>query len=405
MEKKTKDYLLIGGIIAAALAVMWLVLAPAPASAADLGGSCCADLEERIAELESTVARKGNKKVSLTIAGQVNTALVYVDIDTGGGGGYTNTTIQQNGNEETYLGAYVNARINGDLTAGAVLEIDARDLGVLGQPIGGVDTGLRQSNFWIKSEAVGKLTVGRAAQATKDFDDIRTDNGGVAQKALSLGALSDAHLTGIDVPFDGQFRDVVRYDSPAWNGFKLSASWANSTDINAADGNGDTYDVALRYWQQYAGFQIAGGLGYRKGTDLEINVLGITTVSLPTGDVETLLAAGSLKHLDTGLFATVNWADQDYQDFNFTLKGYALTAGIERKWNSLGATTLYGEWNRLDIDTGGGSGEIDVYGAGVVQAIDAAALEVYLSYRNYDLGDVSAGADITAVTAGARIKF
>ena len=39
------------------------------ASAADLGGNCCADLEERIAELEATTARKGNRKVSLTITG------------------------------------------------------------------------------------------------------------------------------------------------------------------------------------------------------------------------------------------------------------------------------------------------------------------------------------------------
>jgi hypothetical protein len=31
------------------------------AVAADLGGNCCADLEERIAELEATTARKGNR--------------------------------------------------------------------------------------------------------------------------------------------------------------------------------------------------------------------------------------------------------------------------------------------------------------------------------------------------------
>ena len=46
-----------------------------PAIAADLGGNCCADLEERIAELESTTARKGNRKVSLTISGWINEAL------------------------------------------------------------------------------------------------------------------------------------------------------------------------------------------------------------------------------------------------------------------------------------------------------------------------------------------
>ncbi len=38
---------------------------PLPAKAADLGGDCCADLEERVAELEATTVRKGNKKVSV----------------------------------------------------------------------------------------------------------------------------------------------------------------------------------------------------------------------------------------------------------------------------------------------------------------------------------------------------
>ncbi|MEL7049851.1 MAG: porin, partial [Pseudomonadota bacterium] len=39
------------------------------ATAADFGGDCCADLEERIAELEATTARKGNRKVNLTVSG------------------------------------------------------------------------------------------------------------------------------------------------------------------------------------------------------------------------------------------------------------------------------------------------------------------------------------------------
>jgi hypothetical protein len=49
------------------------------ASAADLGGNCCADLEERVAELEATVARKGNRKVSLTISGFVAQQIVWWD--------------------------------------------------------------------------------------------------------------------------------------------------------------------------------------------------------------------------------------------------------------------------------------------------------------------------------------
>ena len=54
-------------------------LSAGSASAADLGGNCCADLEERIAELEATTARKGNRKVSLTISGWVAEQAMYWD--------------------------------------------------------------------------------------------------------------------------------------------------------------------------------------------------------------------------------------------------------------------------------------------------------------------------------------
>src|SRR4029077_2058614 len=59
--------------IATLLCVGATVFGAKPAKAADLGGDCCADLEERVAELEATTARKGNKKVSVQIYGKVNT--------------------------------------------------------------------------------------------------------------------------------------------------------------------------------------------------------------------------------------------------------------------------------------------------------------------------------------------
>src|SRR5882762_5748606 len=49
------------------------------AKAADLGGDCCADLEERVAELEATTARKGNRKMSLTVTGQVHRMVMWWD--------------------------------------------------------------------------------------------------------------------------------------------------------------------------------------------------------------------------------------------------------------------------------------------------------------------------------------
>src|SRR5262245_28901490 len=57
------------------LVVAWLAAVVASsnpvavARAADLGGNCCEDLEERIAEIEGTPTGKGNRKVLLTVSG------------------------------------------------------------------------------------------------------------------------------------------------------------------------------------------------------------------------------------------------------------------------------------------------------------------------------------------------
>ena len=66
--------------IAAALGMtFWGYAMSTPVKAADLGGDCCADLEERVAELEATTVRKGNKKVSVTISGWVVKTMNWYD--------------------------------------------------------------------------------------------------------------------------------------------------------------------------------------------------------------------------------------------------------------------------------------------------------------------------------------
>jgi len=72
MKKYSLGALVAAGLLAGGLSA-------GSASAADLGGNCCADLEERIAELEATTARKGNRKVSLTISGWVAQQVVGWD--------------------------------------------------------------------------------------------------------------------------------------------------------------------------------------------------------------------------------------------------------------------------------------------------------------------------------------
>src|SRR6476646_10877146 len=84
-----------------------------PAKAADLGGDCCADLEERVAELEATTVRKGNKKVSVQIYGKVNYAGMWWD-----DGGEQNFYTVNNYNESTRTGIKGKAKIAGDWEGG-----------------------------------------------------------------------------------------------------------------------------------------------------------------------------------------------------------------------------------------------------------------------------------------------
>src|SRR5262245_13890433 len=62
-----------------AITIGALTLSIGSISAADLTGSCCGDLEERIAELEATTASKGNRKMSLTISGQIHRVVLWWD--------------------------------------------------------------------------------------------------------------------------------------------------------------------------------------------------------------------------------------------------------------------------------------------------------------------------------------
>ena len=106
--------------------------------AADLGGDCCADLEERVAVLEATTARKGNRKVSLVVSGSVNTAIfawddgIDSDVYVGDDNSYTISNV---------LRFHGSAKINSEWTAGYKIAID-----ILGDGSGGSILGFNQAD-------------------------------------------------------------------------------------------------------------------------------------------------------------------------------------------------------------------------------------------------------------------
>ena len=105
---------------------------------------------------------------------------------------------------------------------------------------------------------------------------------------------------------------------------------------------------------------------------------------------------------------------------SFDSSFYYLSGGIAKNFFGIGDTVLYGEYsewkgNAQDTFTDATSGDkLTHWGVGIVQHVDAASMEFWLSYKNYSLdggcnicGNIPALAaeDLHLVIAGTRIRF
>jgi hypothetical protein len=395
----------------------------APANAADLGGNCCSDLEERVAELEATTARKGNRKVSLTISGFVNTAVQFWD-----DGGESNTYVTTSGSDPSRFRFVGKAKIDKDWSAGYIIEIGVSSAPADQNSQNALNAGglsVRHSAWFLESKTYGKVTVGQTSAVNDSITEmtlaktitvakpieiftqdrgmfLRNGSTGALNTNITWAGLANNQTTGVG---EGNRYNLVRYDSPEFAGFVASANW----------GQDDFWAVALRYTGEFNGFKLAGGISYGEITD---NTQGFSGNSIAGNDKGTTLGgSASVMHVESGLFATFAYGetelpskftpgDNDYSNWN-------VQAGIQKKWNPLGATTVYGEYYQGDFGqstvasiTGS---EVDVYGLAAVQAIDAAAMEVYIAYRHYSADLTGAGAfdveDFDTVFSGAKISF
>ena len=155
----------LGALVAAGLLVGGL--SAGSASAADLGGNCCADLEERIAELEATTARKGNRKVSLTISGWVAEQVMCWDdghreqnIYVGGIGttlaSHFKFTGQATISPGWYAGYVIHVEVYGSEACSALRPGTGRLDGTASAAA--ITTSALQSFWFVKSDHLGKLS-------------------------------------------------------------------------------------------------------------------------------------------------------------------------------------------------------------------------------------------------------
>ena len=434
---------------AALFAAAGLVSGVSASSAADLGGNCCADLEERIAELEATTARKGNRKVSLTISGWVNQEVMWWDDSH-----QSNVYVGDNALEQSRVRFVGEAKIANGWSAGYVLELGIQsnesnkwdqttDQGIGTQS--GTSTvtpvQIRKSNWFIKSKDYGQVAVGLNGTATyhllDDADPANTRNfsdfqaAAVYQGAFFLrnqsGTLSALRWSDVLKPTmdngsagENGRRNVVRYDSPDIMGFVVTASW----------GEDDEGGVSLTYKNTFGDFKVIAKGGYETSNDTNTSPCSAQGVApLQKTDCVWYGGGASVMHVPTGLYvygAYGETVDNEVVKFHAradpTDTSWYIQAGIEQKWFSIGKTTIFGEY-RHD-DTGSNTGKsfsggtvqdasLNLWAAGVIQNVAPAAMDFYLMYRGAD-GSITNNAK-TPVTAnidtfstvigGALIQF
>ena len=431
-----------GGLLKSASAVAILAAAglfgASPAKAADLGGDCCADLEERVAELEASTVRKGNRKVSLTISGFVgHTVLWWND------GTQSDVYIGDTGNITSRWRFTGSAKISPALTAGFTYEFAATSnaVGSGNQLNGGDDLGasaacngggnnnsgcthLRDSTVWLRHKQLGMVKIGYGSTATDNLVLIDVGRMGVAgtpDHGLHVGGYmlrSNAGLLGSAAninwansirgheSWDTSRRNHVLYETPSLAGFTLQAAVAED----------NFWDVALRYAGEFAGFRVAGGLGYQEDSEFNAaNQIGAGTIGVlctTNCNVKTQELKGSLSvmHVPTGLFVTGSAGNREISGIGATNQAYTgpdlrywhLAAGISQNFFGIGNTVLFGEYgehkggmaqqaflgtiaNHCFNSTAAQSCDNTVtnWGIGLVQYVDAAAMELFATYKNY----------------------
>jgi len=367
-------------LVAAGAALLMGAYAHAPAKAADLGGDCCSDLENRVAELEATTVRKGNKKVSVTIYGQVNKAVLWWDDHV-----ESNTYTVDNNYESSRFGFKGSAKITGDWSAGYRLEVETTnnnsarlnqfDDDNANDPLGPLN--VRWSHIYINNKKWGEVRLGRTGtpiyNITKDtnvtdLEDTMHSDDRMNQSFFLRAKTSPKNAEGLSTlrwsdisrccESSNAFvcstrKEGVAYWSPNWEGF--SASWGYFEN--------DEWDAALRYKKEWGEtFEVGAGWGYANITDERLQNAGGGEAGFRR-DFNEWAGSESIKHIPTGLFVFNALSFSETEDSNAIgafngkrpplMNAWDVEFGIQRKipWfglDSLGETSIWGGISQIN---------------------------------------------------------
>jgi hypothetical protein len=428
--------------------------------AGDPGPASIADIEERVAALEESAARKGNEKVSFEISGWISRMLMAWD-----DGAKKDVYIVDNVSSRSRINFEGAAKIARGWSAGYFLSIGLDDQASndLDQLVssGEDQIDLRHSAWWLRSSLLGRATLGLTSTATDNI--ILKDVGGIMPGAQNIALIggsilmrrADYHEQGYDGlvnsgaytttlndmviggSVDTLRRNIIRYDAPRFRGL-----WGN-VDLSVAWGEDDFFDAAFEHGINYNDWKFRFGAGYLHDTDEN----GRPDSSR---DRREYKGSASLLHIPTGLFATGAYVRRTFHGTdpsnqavfgenvvelldpnrpNRPPADYMYTAwGLRRQYWPIGDTSIYGEYAQV-WDSIKGLREADLHGvtesrtmmlgAAISQDIDAAAMDVYAGFRLYTFDvqgvEIRSGnptaigpaplTDLMIGYTGARIKF
>lgn len=331
----------------------------------------------------------GPSHVRLSLSGQVNRGVLYVD-----DGAETEFLHVDNDNSSTRIRFVGEADYDADITVGTQIEVQfesnsTADIKIDGSAPGGSNSFTeRKLELFFDSKRYGRIWLGQGDTASNGTSEVDLSGtgvigySGIADMAggIEFGGLGVGPTIGtVYSNFDGLSRDDrIRYDTPSFSGFGLSASHAESRKS----------DVAARFSGDVGGgLTLAAAVGYAINGNVDSQVNGSVSVRHSSGFNVT--AAAGQQDLQVGVGDPFFW---------YAKLGYIWAGGI-------GDTAFAVDYADAD-DVAQLDDEFNAIGAFVVQNVDAISTELYLGVRNHELDRPGSDFDdIFAVLGGVRVKF
>ena len=199
------------------------------------------------------------------------------------------------------------------------------------------------------------------------------------------------------------------------------------------NGEGSHWDMAVTMWSEMSPNRAlfeAGAEAEEEAAPAEAAGTG-GIMDLTAGEEESAAdgekswaASAGILHSPTGIFVQGSYRNIEVEVVGSDIPEadvYYLQGGIKQKWNSLGATAIWGEyaqgddgWFTANAEEAGvtyNSTELSRWGVGLTQWVDAAKMQLYLIYQHTELDAVDGAGlavdteDFDSVIAGGSIRF